>query len=52
MPSKALLESRFEAIDEGELRPLAPKDLVCVGEADDRVETLAGFDSDGTLCLR
>ena len=51
-PSKALLESVFESIEEGELRNLALKDLVSVEEADDFDELLAGFDSSGTLRLK
>ena len=51
-PSKALLESMFESIEEGELKPLALKDLVSVDEADDQDQMLAGFDSSGTLRLK
>ena len=51
-PSKALLESLFESIEEGELKPLALKDLVSVDEADDQDEMIAGFDSSGALRLK
>ena len=51
-PPKALLESLFESIEEGELRNLALKDLVSVEEAEDFDDLLAGFDRSGTLRLK